>query len=157
MEFDSLDEDYDFYNGYAITIGFGIRKHSRKKGSGDEGLVMKEFVCCKQRKKVDTNVNPIGKGDKADARSDCKAKVALLKPNGRDKFVVPVFKEQNYHVASGEIRNSSCIPKDMYNVEWNLRAHLMSMMQKCLTSILRMRKRKTSYSISRWKLTKPEY
>ncbi|KAB2622486.1 protein FAR1-RELATED SEQUENCE 5-like [Pyrus ussuriensis x Pyrus communis] len=153
MEFDSLGEDYDFYNGYAITIGFGIRKYSSKKGGGDEGLVMKEFVCCKQRKKVDVNLNPIGKGDKADVRSDCRAKVALLKPNGHNKFVVPAFKEQNYHVASGGIRNSSCIPKDMYNVKWNL----MSMMQKCLMSILRMRKRKTSHSISRCKLTKLEY
>lgn len=60
---------------------------------------MKDFVCCKQGKnKVDANPKPNRKGKRGDSRSDCKPKVSLLKPTGRDKFVASVFSEEHNHL-----------------------------------------------------------
>jgi hypothetical protein len=47
MEFDSVDEAWEFWLGYGKEIGFGVRKQyfNRKK---DGSIRSGRFVCCKE-------------------------------------------------------------------------------------------------------------
>ncbi|XP_028946903.1 protein FAR1-RELATED SEQUENCE 5-like [Malus domestica] len=101
IEFESLDEGYTFYNNYALVVGFGIRENSNKKSSNGECWLRKEFVCCKECKKmVDTNPKPNKKGRRGDARIECKAKITLNKGIGSETFTATVFNESHNHPMS---------------------------------------------------------
>ncbi|OVA10252.1 FAR1 DNA binding domain [Macleaya cordata] len=48
MEFDSLDKAYFYYNEYARTVGFSIRRAKNRRSNIDGALLFQRFCCSKE-------------------------------------------------------------------------------------------------------------
>ena len=81
MEFNSANDLYNFYNGYARRVGFGITTVCSRSNNNKE-ICFKHLACWRQGKsrKIDNSMNPRDTG-----KIDCKAsiKARLNSKNGK--------------------------------------------------------------------------
>ncbi|KAL6272721.1 hypothetical protein ACE6H2_000236 [Prunus campanulata] len=93
LEFDSLEDALKMYNLYALKAGFGVRCSTTKTSSVTGEIIRKEFVCCKQG-----TTNITGKKRRRGwVRTGCLAKLAVLLPSLKNKYIVVAFKEEHNH------------------------------------------------------------
>lgn len=105
LEFDDLDEVYNFYNCYARNSGFGIRKNSSSKSRITGNLIWKSYVCDKVGKKVIPTMNEsTTKARRRDTRVGCGAKLDVRK-NKYDKWFVSSFVKQHNHALDTPRKN----------------------------------------------------
>ena len=101
MVFDSVDNAFLFYEKYALSNGFSIRKHT--KSVANDGTCLRYFVCFKQRFKrrqgFDTlsgsNTKGKVKRKKPSIRVGCDAHMKLRLADG--KCEIYYFKEEHNH------------------------------------------------------------
>ena len=95
MEFDSVDEAWEFWLGYGKEIGFGVRKQyfNRKK---DGSIRSGRFICCKEGHRPTDKRSYSVKNPRSDTRTGCEARIALSVKNG--KFVITEFKGDHNHL-----------------------------------------------------------
>ena len=48
MEFDSIEEAWNFWNNYGGKMGFGVRRAYRNKSQKDGSITTCRFVCSKE-------------------------------------------------------------------------------------------------------------
>ena len=100
MEFNSANDVYNFYNGYARRVGFGITTVCSRSNSNKE-ICFKHLACWRQGKsrKLDNSMNPRDTG-----KINCKAsiKARLNSKNGKwilDDFII----EHNYELSISSV------------------------------------------------------
>ncbi|GJS71887.1 FAR1-related sequence 5-like protein [Tanacetum coccineum] len=96
--FDTLDDAYMFYNGYALLHGFGIRIHTTYKNKVTNEAYGRKFVCNKEGFKDLKGKGPDG-GDKKrrrDLRTGCEA-FLRININKDRKWFVKEFKNAHNH------------------------------------------------------------
>ncbi|XP_049937207.1 protein FAR1-RELATED SEQUENCE 5-like [Nymphaea colorata] len=93
MEFSDNEDAFNFYNNYALTHGFSVRKDSQDKN--DKGIVVrKTYVCSKEGLLKHSKANKIHRGT---TRCGCPAKMVIRRlSNGR--FVVKTFIADHNHL-----------------------------------------------------------
>ncbi|KAI8568306.1 hypothetical protein RHMOL_Rhmol02G0188100 [Rhododendron molle] len=98
QQFDNLDDVFKFYNNYAKQVGFSVRIHSSKVKDGE--IIRKEYVCYKQGKRTPKS----SKNSEAPTirrrgiiRTDCRAKLSVVRNNIGEGFVVIQFLEAYNH------------------------------------------------------------
>ncbi|KAK8952298.1 hypothetical protein KSP39_PZI003797 [Platanthera zijinensis] len=80
LQFDDLDSVYNFYNAYARSVGFRIRKNSSAKSQLSKELIWKNFVCDKTGMKNQYSTKESSASKKCYVtRVDCKAKLDVRK------------------------------------------------------------------------------
>jgi hypothetical protein len=95
MEFDSVDEAWQFWVEYGKETGFGVRKDYFNKKKIDSSIRSCRFVCCKEGHRIPDKRSYLVKNPRAETRTDCKAKIALSSKNG--KFVIHEFVKDHNH------------------------------------------------------------
>ncbi|GJZ77271.1 FAR1-related sequence 5-like protein [Tanacetum coccineum] len=96
--FDTIDDAYMFYNGYALLHGFGIRIHTTYKNKVTNEAYGRKFVCNKEGFKDLKGKGPDG-GDKKrrrDLRTGCEA-FLRININKDRKWFVKEFKNAHNH------------------------------------------------------------
>ncbi|KAK8923624.1 hypothetical protein KSP39_PZI019531 [Platanthera zijinensis] len=97
LQFDDLDSVYNFYNAYARSVGFGIRKNSGAKSQLSKELIWKNFVCDKSGLINQYSTKEPSTSKKYYVtRVDCKAKLDVRK-NKEGKWFVSGFEKQHNH------------------------------------------------------------
>ncbi|EOX98245.1 Uncharacterized protein TCM_007052 [Theobroma cacao] len=79
LEFDDLEDVYEFYKAYACAMGFGVRKGGcRRNKDGIE--VMKHFACSKEGHKAEKREKLENRAQepKRSSRIDCKANIRVI-------------------------------------------------------------------------------
>ncbi|XP_020243488.1 protein FAR1-RELATED SEQUENCE 7-like [Asparagus officinalis] len=61
MKFSSHEEAYNYYNSYALMMGFGIRKSSVNYSQKDKQVLNRKFVCDKEGYRSNKDKRDIGK------------------------------------------------------------------------------------------------
>ncbi|KAI8559418.1 hypothetical protein RHMOL_Rhmol04G0172300 [Rhododendron molle] len=98
QQFDNLDDVFNFYNNYAKQVGFSVRIHSSKVKDGE--IIRKEYVCYKQGKrtpKSSENSEAPTIRRRGIIRTDCRAKLSVVRNNTGEGFVVIQFLEAHNH------------------------------------------------------------
>ncbi len=92
MIFNSEQDAYEYYNSYAKTIGFSVRKHrvNRKKNTG---VVWKRSYTCSREGFYHKKNTPTKKRD--DRRCGCEAQLEIRLQDG--KFAVTAFHSEHNH------------------------------------------------------------
>ncbi|KAI8551231.1 hypothetical protein RHMOL_Rhmol06G0168700 [Rhododendron molle] len=93
MIFDTADEAYNFYNGYARKIGFSVRKQRTYKSKADQTKILRQVLVCSCEgtyKKIRTP-----RKRRENRRFDCKA-LLEFKLIG-DKYQVIQFMSEHTH------------------------------------------------------------
>ncbi|XP_051181560.1 uncharacterized protein [Lolium perenne] len=106
MTFDSCQEAYDLYNLFSWEHGFGIR-HSRSRINTNGYRLMHDLVCQCEGKSEKENSST--------CKTDCKAKVRLLRTDDHGWYVSMFLNDHNHPMSSrcDEKRqwNSRCAAK----------------------------------------------
>ena len=104
MRFATVDDAFAYYNQYAREAGFSARSSSSKKNKKNNELVWKQFVCFKagqtdenRSKKRAVNGATINSRARGEVRTDCKAKISIVKQQTGPDWSVSVFVEGHNH------------------------------------------------------------
>ncbi|KAK4836151.1 hypothetical protein QYF36_019216 [Acer negundo] len=93
MIFDNDEDAYQYYNSYARSIGFSVRKH--KLNRSRQGVVRKRLFTCSCEGSYSKKATPRKKRE--ERRSECEAKMEI-KINKDGKYVVTKFIVEHTHV-----------------------------------------------------------
>ncbi|XP_042009035.1 protein FAR1-RELATED SEQUENCE 5-like [Salvia splendens] len=103
MKFASIDDAFEFYNQYAREAGFSARISNSKKNKMNE-VVWKQFVCFKagqtdevHSKNRASSGGPIKKRARGEVRTDCKAKISIVKQQTGPYWSISLFSEGHNH------------------------------------------------------------
>ncbi|CAL2276482.1 unnamed protein product [Prunus armeniaca] len=117
MKFDSLDFVYDFYNRYALLVGFSIRRHSSGREKYSKEILRKEFVCCKQEGHNHTMTPPERVHFMRSHRHISEPTKLLTKQLGSAD--IPTHKKMSIlEVQYGGMEKIGFTKKDIYNFEY---------------------------------------
>ncbi|GJZ11713.1 copia protein [Tanacetum coccineum] len=96
--FDTIDDAYMFYNGYALLHGFGIRIHTTYKNKVTNEAYERKFVCNKEGFKDLKGKGPDGGNKKwrRDLQTGCEA-FLRININKDKKWFVKEFKNAHNH------------------------------------------------------------
>ncbi|XP_077223050.1 protein FAR1-RELATED SEQUENCE 5-like [Tasmannia lanceolata] len=102
--FDTFDGAYVYYNTYALSKGFGVRKSSTNKSTKTNQVIFRKYVCDKEGKKDPNDKRQAGREviPRRTARLDCQAKMAI---NLKDKkWIVSVIEDEHSHELTSPLR-----------------------------------------------------
>ncbi|XP_004309765.1 PREDICTED: protein FAR1-RELATED SEQUENCE 5-like [Fragaria vesca subsp. vesca] len=96
MEFDSEIAAFNFYNAYARSEGFSIRRDGHGK---DEKCVLtsRTFVCCKEGFRKEDKSDDLTKNPRAQTRTACGAIMGIKLVRHTGKYCVYRFSEEHNH------------------------------------------------------------
>ncbi|KAF5178273.1 Gata transcription factor [Thalictrum thalictroides] len=94
MVFQSDDQAYDYYNRYARSVGFSIRRSSTTHRA--DRTVSKRTFCCSQEGKYRSHSRGPPKKQRSNTRTDCKACFAI-KIQGDGNYSLVEFVEEHNH------------------------------------------------------------
>ncbi|KAG6395513.1 hypothetical protein SASPL_146158 [Salvia splendens] len=110
MKFASIDDAFEFYNQYAREAGFSARISNSKKNKMNE-VVWKQFVCFKagqidevRSKNRASSGGPIKKRARGEVRTDCKAKISIVKQQTGPYWSISLFTECHNHGLSTPLK-----------------------------------------------------
>ncbi|RLN09400.1 hypothetical protein C2845_PM11G02770 [Panicum miliaceum] len=92
ITFDSEAEAFEFYNLYSWEVGFGVRKGSIERNTGDGYQTMREIVC--HRQGFDKRTKAKTKG------CNCRAMIRLHRTDDDGWFISKVVKEHNHELSA---------------------------------------------------------
>ncbi|XP_038694588.1 ribose-5-phosphate isomerase-like [Tripterygium wilfordii] len=96
MEFDTLDDVWEFWQKYGRQMGFGVRKDYKGKSKKDGVLIRAVFVCYREGfRKEDKRV--VGEIRSRWVRIGCKARLYVILERETGKFKVREFVEDHNH------------------------------------------------------------
>lgn len=97
MEFDSLDEGYQFYNSYAKEGGFSVRSSSNKYDK-DRNIIWKMYVCSREGHSNEKTLFSSGQVKRLgrETRDGCGAYMSMKKSGS--KWLVCGFIEEHSHM-----------------------------------------------------------
>ncbi|XP_075089661.1 protein FAR1-RELATED SEQUENCE 5-like isoform X2 [Nicotiana tabacum] len=96
MEFDSEEHAYEYYNKYAATIGFSVRKEYANKSKVHGYVTSRKFICYKEGYRERDKREAMVKKPRKETRTGCLAHMVVShKSNG--KFSVISFEEKHNH------------------------------------------------------------
>ena len=100
MEFSSHEEAYDFYNAYAKSKGFGIRRGHADRSKKDNEIITRYLVCDKEGLKYLKDKREEGKNihRKADVRECCNAKMVIGLERSSGIWIVRKLDEDHSHL-----------------------------------------------------------
>ncbi|XP_020249983.1 protein FAR1-RELATED SEQUENCE 5-like [Asparagus officinalis] len=98
MKFNSYEEGYNYYNSYALLMGFGIRKSTVNYSRKTREVVDRKFVCDKEghRPKRDKIENPV----RRETRVGCKTMMRIKLLKDKSWEVTGFIEEHTNHVLS---------------------------------------------------------
>lgn len=85
LEFDNIEDAFQFWLAYRARVGFGVRKLYANKNK-DGTISSRRFVCSKEGLRKIKKTNAFVSIPRAETRTDCKARISLSYNNG--KFVI---------------------------------------------------------------------
>ncbi|XP_065625239.1 protein FAR1-RELATED SEQUENCE 5-like isoform X2 [Quercus suber] len=97
MEFDTLEDAWEFWLKYGRQMGFDVRKHYINKSKKDGKITSRGFVCAKQGIRGLEKEDMIRTRNRDDTRTNCPVKlyVSLVREIG--KYKVTDFIEEHNH------------------------------------------------------------
>ncbi|KAM1631202.1 hypothetical protein ACFX2K_019235 [Malus domestica] len=100
MEFETEEDAFEFYNAYAYTVGFSVRKSKAHKNEDDK-LMDRLFVCSSEghrqkKKKCDPNVE----SHRAETRFGCRARMQISCGRSAKNYKVIKFIPEHTHPTS---------------------------------------------------------
>ncbi|XP_020258889.1 protein FAR1-RELATED SEQUENCE 5-like [Asparagus officinalis] len=98
MKFNSHEEAYNYYNSYALLMGFGIRKSSVNYSRKTREVVDRKFVCDKEGYKP--NSGKIEIPLRRETRVGCKAMMRVKLLEDKSWEVTGFVEEHTNHVLS---------------------------------------------------------
>ncbi|XP_020266586.1 protein FAR1-RELATED SEQUENCE 5-like [Asparagus officinalis] len=98
MKFNSHEEAYNYYNSYALLMGFGIRKSTVNYSRKTREVVDKKFVCDKEGYKP--NSGKIEIPLRRETRVGCKAMMRVKLLEDKSWEVTGFVEEHTNHVLS---------------------------------------------------------
>ncbi|XP_047939469.1 protein FAR1-RELATED SEQUENCE 5-like [Salvia hispanica] len=104
MKFTSIDDAFEFYNQYAREAGFSARISNSKRNKITKEVVWKQFVCFKagqtdeaRSKNRPSSGCPTTIRARGEVRTDCKAKISIVRQQNGPGWCVSVFTEGHNH------------------------------------------------------------
>ncbi|XP_077222025.1 protein FAR1-RELATED SEQUENCE 5-like [Tasmannia lanceolata] len=103
--FDNCEDAYAFYNSYALTTGFGIRKGRTNRSIKTGEPIRKSYVCDKEGLRNPNDKRQIGKDVKRrrETREGCEAKMEINLTK-EEKWEVRIFVEEHCHDLTSPLR-----------------------------------------------------
>ena len=97
MEFDTLEDECEFWVKYGRQVGFDVRKHYINKSKNDGKVTSRGFVCAKQGIRGKEKEDMIRTRNQDDTRTNCLVRlyVSLVRESG--KFKVSDFVGEHNH------------------------------------------------------------
>ncbi|XP_020262581.1 serine/arginine repetitive matrix protein 2-like [Asparagus officinalis] len=102
MKFSSHEEAYNYYNSYALMMGFGIRKSSVNYSQKDKQVLNRKFVCDKEGYRSNKDKRDIGKyiNHRRETRVGCKAMMRIKLLEDKTWEVVGFIEDHTNHMLS---------------------------------------------------------
>ncbi|KAF7150659.1 hypothetical protein RHSIM_Rhsim02G0126700 [Rhododendron simsii] len=102
LEFNSDDDAFSFYNNYAFTMGFSVRKEfcNRNKKTGE--VTSRKYVCCKEGFRAPDQRDYKTKIPRAETRTGCDAHMSIRLDREKAKYVVYSFNATHNHDLQNE-------------------------------------------------------
>ncbi|XP_020253917.1 protein FAR1-RELATED SEQUENCE 5-like [Asparagus officinalis] len=102
MKFNSHVEAYDYYNSYALMMGFGIRKSSVNYSQKDKEVLNRKFVCDKEGYRSNKDKRDIGKNinHRRETRVGCKAMMRIKLMEDKTWKVIGFIEDHTNHMLS---------------------------------------------------------
>ncbi|XP_020263101.1 protein FAR1-RELATED SEQUENCE 5-like [Asparagus officinalis] len=102
MKFNSHEEAYNFYNSYALMMGFGIRKSSVNYSQKDKEVLNRKFVCDKEGYRSNKDKRDIGKiiNHRRETRVGCKAMMRIKLMEDKTWKVIGFIEDHTNHMLS---------------------------------------------------------
>ncbi|XP_057773722.1 protein FAR1-RELATED SEQUENCE 5-like [Salvia miltiorrhiza] len=99
--YDSLDVIYILYSQYGVVSGFSVKKGAQKKIDESKELKLKVFHCsCEGYPDNKRSVGRIASYKKQVTRTNCKARLRVVRPEEGDWTVSVFFKQHNHEFVS---------------------------------------------------------
>ncbi|KAI8527746.1 hypothetical protein RHMOL_Rhmol12G0098500 [Rhododendron molle] len=102
LEFNSDDDAFSFYNNYAFTMGFSVRREfsNRNKKTGE--VTSRKYVCCKEGFRAPDQRDYKTKIPRAETRTGCNAHMSIRLDREKAKYVVYSFNATHNHDLQNE-------------------------------------------------------
>ncbi|KAH6800400.1 hypothetical protein C2S52_000864 [Perilla frutescens var. hirtella] len=107
MKYLSVEEAFSFYNQYAREADFSARISNSKKNKVTNEIIWKQIVCFKEGKTDESRSKKLIKtGEpkmvraRGEVRTDCKAKISLIKQQTGPDWIISTFIEAHNHALS---------------------------------------------------------
>ena len=97
MEFDNLDDVWQFWNEYGRRTGFGVRKEYRNTSKNDKVITSAVYVCSKYgHRREDKRILPDAQ-KRWKIKSECKVRLLVTLDRKKGKYIVKDFFENHNH------------------------------------------------------------
>ncbi|XP_026400199.1 protein FAR1-RELATED SEQUENCE 5-like [Papaver somniferum] len=99
--FKSEDDAYEFYNVYARSVGFSVRKHWASKRKVDKKIIGRTFCCsCEGQREKHTRGTPTK--PRGVTRTGCMARMQIKINDNENYYVVEFLDDHNHELASSD-------------------------------------------------------
>ncbi|XP_048133174.1 protein FAR1-RELATED SEQUENCE 5-like isoform X1 [Rhodamnia argentea] len=96
MEFNDVDEAWEFWKIYALKIGFGVRRRVTNKGK-DGSITSTRFCCAKEGHQQKDKWLELVKKSRPETRMDCHARMGIKLVRKSGKYFVYDFESMHSH------------------------------------------------------------
>ncbi|XP_048128970.1 protein FAR1-RELATED SEQUENCE 5-like [Rhodamnia argentea] len=96
MEFNDVDEAWEFWKIYALKIGFGVRRRVTNKGK-DGSITSTRFCCAKEGHRQKDKRLELVKKPRPETRMDCHARMGIKLVRESGKYFVYDFEPMHSH------------------------------------------------------------
>ena len=97
MEFDTLEDAWEFWLKYGRQMGFDVRKHYLNKSKKDGKITSRGFVYAKQGIRGPKKEDMIRTRNRDDTRTNCPVKLYVSLVREAEKYKVTNFIEEHNH------------------------------------------------------------
>ena len=97
MEFDTLEDAWEFWLKNGRQMGFDVRKHYINKSKKDGKITSRGFVCAKQGIRSPKKEDMIRTHNRDDTRTNCPVKLYVSLVQETEKYKVTDFIEEHNH------------------------------------------------------------
>lgn len=87
LEFDNLEEAWQYWVSYGNNAGFGVRKQSCSKSKKDGSITSYKYVCCKEGARRPDKRDTKRSKPRPEKRTGCIARMAVSRTNGKYRIV----------------------------------------------------------------------
>ncbi|XP_028769836.1 protein FAR1-RELATED SEQUENCE 5-like [Neltuma alba] len=101
LEFNNIEEAWQYWVGYGRRMGFGVRKENSNKSRKDGSITYYRYVCHKEGVRKPDKRDFKTKKPRQETRTGCEVRMIVRKVNGRYK-IIELFLDHNHSLEPHE-------------------------------------------------------
>ncbi|KAK8940455.1 Protein FAR1-RELATED SEQUENCE 7 [Platanthera zijinensis] len=98
MNFNTLDDAWDFWKNYGRRVGFNFRKHYANKSKKDNVITFRRFLCSKEGYRGVDKRDHLIIEHRSETRTGCPVRMGIMLNRSTGQFFVHEFVSEHNHI-----------------------------------------------------------